>query len=271
MAIAEDISSSLLNLRAGSLEVRIAETNIEIDAAQALRYQIFYEEMDAFPSKEQKELKRDIDDYDPYFDHLLVIDHDIKGSFTKKVVGTYRLNRGIKKNKQNFYYTASEFNIENLLSYPGNILELGRSCVSEKHRNGKTMQLLWNFIALYVIKNDIKIMFGCASFPGTDPKVHMQELKYLQSRYLAPLNMRTYALKGKNVDIESARLKIPANTYNFKDFLTAVPPLIKGYIRLGAYVGHGAVIDNVFNTIDVCIVLPTKKVASRYMAHYDRK
>ena len=136
MAIAEDINFSSLNLRSGNLEVRLAENNLEIDAAQALRYKIFFEEMDAIPNKNQKRLKRDIDLYDPYFDHILVIDQDIKGPFRNKVLGTYRLNRGITKTKKNFFYTSSEFNIEKLLNFSGEILELGRSCVSQKHRNG---------------------------------------------------------------------------------------------------------------------------------------
>ena len=270
MAIAEDINFSSLNLRTGNLEVRLAENNLEIDAAQALRYKIFFEEMDAIPNKNQKRLKRDIDLYDPYFDHILVIDHDIRGPFRNKVVGTYRLNRGITKTKKNFFYTASEFNIEKLLNFSGEILELGRSCVSQKHRNGKTMQLLWNFIALYVIKNNIKIMFGCASFPGINAKKHIMALKYLQEKYLAPLEMRPFALNEKKVCLEKISSS-SSNLDNFKKFLGLIPPLIKGYIRLGAYVGEGTVIDHEFNTIDVCIVLPTKKVASRYMEHYDRK
>ena len=270
MAIAEDISFSDLNLKTGNLEVRLAENNLEIDAAQALRYKIFFEEMSAIPNKNQRKLKRDVDIYDAYFDHILVIDHDIKSKFHNKVVGTYRLNRGVTKSRKNFFYTAGEFNIDRLLNFSGNLLELGRSCVSKKHRNGKTMQLLWNFIALYVIKYNIKIMFGCASFPGTDPLVHMSALKYLQNRYLAPRNMRSYALKENSVKIDASFLK-SENEIDFKNFLGSIPPLIKGYIRLGAYVGEGAVIDYEFNTIDVCIVLPTKKVASRYMEHYDRK
>jgi len=270
MAIAEDISYSVPNLRTGNLEVRLAENNLEIDAAQALRYKIFFEEMDAIPDNNQKKLKRDVDIYDSFFDHILVIDHDIKGAFMDKVVGTYRLNRGNAKNKKNFFYTSSEFNIDKLLSFSGKILELGRSCVSKEHRNGKTMQLLWNFIAQYVVKYDIKIMFGCASFPGTEASKHIEALEYLQNRYLAPPEIRPFSLKERSIKIKNKYVNSP-NINSFKKFISSIPPLIKGYIRLGAYVGKGAVIDREFNTIDVCIVLPTKKVASRYMEHYDRK
>ena len=129
------------------------------------------------------------------------------------------------------------------------------------------MQLLWKFIAQYVLKYDIKIMFGCASFSGVDVKRHKPALAYLHKKYLAPLSIRPVALKNRYVNMRDVRF----NNLNFKSFLTAIPPLIKGYIRLGAFVGDGAVIDKQFNTIDVCIVLPTEKVASRYMDHYERQ
>ena len=113
-------------------------------------------------------------------------------------------------------------------------------------------------------------MFGCASFQGINPKEHMRALKYLQAKYLAPIEMRPYALADKKVSFRRVA-DDSSSTTNFKNFLGLIPPLVKGYIRLGAYVGEGAVIDYEFNTIDVCIVLPTKRVASRYMEHYDRK
>ena len=147
------------------------------------------------------------------------------------------------------------------------MLELGRSCVDKNYRDGKTMQLLWTFIAQYVNRYNIKIMFGCASFPGVDPDVHRAALSYLHFKYLAPLSIRPIALKERFIKMEDSE----GSENNFKKFLTSIPPLIKGYIRLGAFVGDGAVIDYEFNTTDVCIVLPTKKIASRYMDHYERK
>ena len=264
MAVAENIGLGDLCIKSGNLEVRLANNNLEIDAAQALRYKVFFEEMDAVPSKNQKKLKRDIDIYDHYFDHILVVDKSIVGKFQNKVVGTYRLNRGIKKN---LFYTSGEFNIKKLIDYNGNILELGRSCVHLNYRNGKTMQLLWNFIAQYVIKYNIKIMFGCASFPGINPSKFKNTLNYLHDKYLAPNEIRPVAIESRAVKLDKKNIK----NISFKDFLNSIPPLIKGYIRLGAFIGDGVVVDYEFNTLDVCIVLPTKKVASRYMDHYDRK
>ena len=267
MAIAEDYNLDSLNIISGNLEVRLAENSLEIDAAQALRYNIFFEEMAAKPTIEQKKSKRDIDQFDHYFDHILVIDHNKPGKIYDKVIGTYRLNGGNYKNKKNFFYTSGEYDLSKLIGFNGNILELGRSCVHENYRNGKTMQLLWAFIAQYVTKYNIEIMFGCASFPGIDIQRHKLALSYLYNKYLAPNHIRPVAVKSRYIKMKDDNL----DEKNFKKFLSSIPPLIKGYIRLGAFVGDGAVIDFDFNTIDVCIVLPTKKVAARYMDHFDRK
>ena len=267
MAIAEDFNFNTINISVGDLEVRLAENNLEIDAAQALRYKVFFEEMKAQPNKKQKKLKRDFDDFDYYFDHILVIDHKKPGKISDKVIGTYRLNRGNYKGKENFFYTSDEFNLDKLINYNGNILELGRSCVDKNYRNGKTMQLLWTFIAQYVLKYDIKIMFGCASFPGINVGTHKAALSYMYKKYLAPKSLRPIAIQDRYINMEDKS----AFDANFRNFITSIPPLIKGYIRLGAFVGDGAVIDHDFNTIDVCIVLPTEKIASRYMEHYERK
>ena len=148
MAIAEDYNFESLNIISGNLEVRLAENSLEIDAAQALRYKVFFEEMQAKPTDEQKYSKRDIDEFDHYFDHLLVVDHNKSGKMHDKVVGTYRLNGGNHKDKESFFYTSGEYDLSKLIALDGNILELGRSCVDLRYRNGKTMQLLWAFICL---------------------------------------------------------------------------------------------------------------------------
>lgn len=267
MAIAEDFNLDSLNISLGKLEVRLAENNLEIDAAQALRYKVFFEEMKALPTAHQRKAKRDYDTFDVYFDHILVIDHDRPGKMSNKVVGTYRLNKGNYKDKKNYFYTSGEYDLSKLIKFPGNILELGRSCVDKNYRDGKTMQLLWTFIAQYITKYNIRIMFGCASFPGTEIEKHRLALSYLDSRYLAPPSIRPIAIKDRYIKMRDNDVY----DKNFKSFLISTPPLIKGYIRLGAFVGDGAVIDHDFNTIDVCIVLPTEKIASRYMDHFDRK
>ena len=267
MAVAENFNTLPINLKSGSLEVRLAENSLEIDAAQALRYKVFYEEMKANANAKQNKLRRDIDDFDHHFDHILVFDNNIKGTVNGKVIGTYRLNRGKQYNEEKLFYTSNEYNINSLINYKGNILELGRSCVAKNYRTGSTMQLLWSFIAQYVVKYNIEIMFGCASFPGINVSTHKPALSYMYKKYLAPKSLRPVAIQGRYINMEDKS----AFDANFRNFITSIPPLIKGYIRLGAFVGDGAVIDHDFNTIDVCIVLPTEKIASRYMEHYERK
>ena len=122
MAIAEDYNFDSLNIVSGNLEVRLAENSLEIDAAQALRYRVFFEEMQAVPTNNQRISKRDIDVFDHYFDHILVVDHNKSGKIHDKVVGTYRLNGGNHKDKENFFYTSGEYDLSKLIALDGNIL-----------------------------------------------------------------------------------------------------------------------------------------------------
>ena len=154
MATAEDYSREVEKVYSGNLEVRLAQDTEEINAAQYLRYKVFYEEMSASPTEQMKPLKRDFDEFDQYWDHLLVLDNS-KSKINERVIGTYRLNRKSKAKQNGGFYTSDEYNIDSLLSYKGEILELGRSCVDPAYRNGQTMQLLWRGIANYVFFHDL--------------------------------------------------------------------------------------------------------------------
>jgi L-ornithine Nalpha-acyltransferase len=252
-------------IRAGSLEARLAASPADIDAAQALRYRVFYQEMAARPSQQVAARRRDLDEFDPVCDHLLVIDHertDILGG----VVGTYRVLRRAPALAYGRFYSEDEYDIARLVAYPGEILELGRSCVDAANRNRPTMQLLWRMIAEYVYHYDIALMFGCASLPGTDPGQLKGPLSYLYHHHLAPPALRATALPHRYVDMRlTARDEIDP-----KRALAALPPLIKGYLRLGGFVGDGAVVDDQFNTIDVSIVVKTDLVTEKYYRHYER-
>ncbi len=251
--------------RSGNLEVRLARSDADIDAAQALRYRIFYEAMAAQPTPEMAARRRDFDDFDMLCDHLLVIDHAL-GSGPESVVGTYRLIRRAAAERIGGFYSASEYDIGVLTTYPGNILELGRSCVDLSYRKGAAMQLLWRGIAAFVFHYDIALMFGCASLPGTDPKALSGALSYLYYHHLAPPALRPRALPERYVDM---RL-MPASEIDPRAALVGLPPLIKGYLRLGGFIGDGAVIDEQFNTTDVCIVVKTDLVTDKYFQHYQR-
>ncbi|WP_084619129.1 GNAT family N-acetyltransferase [Thalassobaculum salexigens] len=253
-------------ITSGDLEVRLARNVAEIDASQALRYRVFYEERAAKPIGEMAALRRDFDSFDPIADHLLVLDHG-KGEGAKAVVGTYRLLRRSRIPAGGSFYTASEYDIAKILAFPGEIMELGRSCVDVDHRNRPTMQLLWRGIAAYVFRHDITLMFGCASLPGTDPDVVGKDLSYLYHHHLAPDSLRVRALDALHVEMN----RVPADQLDAKRALAGLPPLIKGYLRLGGFVGDGAVVDPQFNTTDVCVIVQTSAVTDKYYKHYERE
>ncbi len=253
-------------LRANNLGVRIAERPWELDAAQALRYRVFYDEMGARPGVEVAARKRDFDEFDAIADHLLVIDHD-RGEGPEGVVGTYRLIRRPGAAKIGGFYSASEYDIALIEAFPGEILELGRSCVDAAYRTRPTLQLLWRGIAAYVFKHRIDLMFGCASLHGTDPDALAAPLTYLWHNHLAPPALRPRALPDRYVEMR----RMPPEAIDLKATLNELPPLIKGYLRLGGFVGDGAVIDEQFNTTDVCVVVKTDLVTDKYYRHYERR
>ncbi|GAN98005.1 hypothetical protein Geu3261_0370_004 [Komagataeibacter europaeus NBRC 3261] len=253
-------------LRGGNLGVRIATTDEERDAAQALRYRVFYEEMGAIPDSRTVRLKRDVDEFDEYADHLLVIDHAIS-SGAKGVVGTYRLMQGDAARRLGKFYTSSEYDISPLTEFPGRLLEVGRSCVDLNYRGRAAMQLLWRGIASYIFLHRIDVLFGCASLPGTNPDALSDELTYLYHNHLAPPALRVRALSERRVEM----LRADPQVLDHRRSLARLPPLIKGYLRLGGYVGDGAVIDEQFNTTDVAVLVKSELLADKYYRHYERR
>ncbi len=254
------------DLRAGNLGARIARSAAEIDAVQALRFRVFYQEMGATPDAASAGAGRDRDAFDSVADHLLVVDHAL-GSGPDSVVGTYRLIRQEAADRIGHFYSSGEYDIASLVAFPGPILELGRSCVAAAYRNRAVMQLLWRGIAAYVFKHRIGLMFGCASLPGTDPDAIAEELTYLYTRHLAPPALRVRAVPDRYVDMR----RMPPETIDPRRALALLPPLIKGYLRLGGFVGDGAVIDRQFNTTDVAVVVKTDLVTDKYYRHYERE
>lgn len=251
-------------LDSDSISVRLAETSAEIEAAQVLRYKVFYEEQAAKPSPEMALAKRDFDEFDPHADHLIVVDE--RGG-KSNIVGTYRLlNRAVAE-KYGRFYTSGEYNINSILNSGASVLELGRSCVLPQFRTRPVLQMLWQGIADYVLDHKIEMLFGCASFPGTNPKVLARPLSYLYHFHLAPPELCPKALPERYVSMNM----IAKEDLNPREILGELPPLIKGYLRIGSLIGDGAVIDEQFNTTDVCIMLHTNIVADHYRKHYERK
>lgn len=247
---------------AGNQVIRLAASDAEIDAAQALRYRVFYDEMGAQPLPEMKSLRRDFDRYDNACDHLIVVDRTRTQS--DQVVGTYRCMRREHASAVGAFYSAGEYDISPLLVVPGAVMELGRSCVDVAYRDRATMQLLWRGIAEYCNIHDIRLMFGCASFPGTDPDQLAAQLSYLYHYHLAPDALRTRALPEHFTDM---RL-LPKDAIDPRHAFSSLPALLKAYLRIGGFVGDGAVIDHQFNTTDVCVIVKTDLIANRYTRHY---
>jgi putative hemolysin len=252
---------------AARFEVRLATGAHDIDAAQALRYRVFHEELGATLASHSP--GRDVDDFDAVCDHLIIRDHGTGGS----VVGTYRLLRRSVAERCGGFYSATEFDIVPLLNHPGELLELGRSCVAPAYRNGATMQLLWQGIAAYILRHDVSLMFGCASLPGTDIDTLAPLLAYLHRHHLAPPALRTRALPDRRVELDC--LLAPAASgdtvvmqLGTRAAAAGLPPLLKGYLRVGGYIGDGAVIDRAFNTTDVCLIAPMDKLSSKYARHF---
>jgi putative hemolysin len=255
--------------RIGQLEVRLARKKSEIRRAQRLRYKVFYEEMSATPGALAMLSRRDEDTFDPIFDHLLVVDRGDpakKGWRRSRVVGTYRVLRQDVAELYDGFYTQGEYDIAPLIQAKSdyNFVELGRSCVLKPYRNRRTLELLWQGVWSYVREHGGEVMIGCASFPGTDPSAHALALSFLYHNSLAPEDWRVRAHEHLRVDMNM----MPREAVNARAALKALPPLIKGYLRVGAYVGDGAVIDHQFGTTDVFLVMPVEAINTRYFDHF---
>lgn len=277
--------------RIGGLELRMAEKPKEVKKAQRLRYEVFYEEMSAEPDPLARVSRRDMDLFDAVCDHLIVTDHSVKAEpslaatllkglqgfrveagaepKTKRkppVVGTYRLLRQDVADRAFGFYSASEFNVGPLIERHRGLsfLELGRSCVAKPYRDKRTVELLWHGIWAYVLAHRCDIMIGCASLEGTDPEKLRLPLSYLHHFHSAPAEWAVSPLPGRRAAFDL----LPREAVDARAALRTLPPLVKAYLRLGAYVGDGAVVDHEFGTTDVLIVLPRAAINPKYVDYY---
>ena len=253
----------------GALEVRLAETEHEIEQAQRLRYAVFYEEMGAIPSSKMREQRRDFDKYDDVCDHLLVVDRDAQDEDGQPlVVGTYRLTRRKDADKVGGFYTSSEYNLAPMLEgLPADTkyLELGRSCILKSYRaRPGTMQLLWKGLLAYVARFDIDLMFGCASLPGIDVSEMALPLSYLHHFHPMPEHLKVKARSELFVDMN----RMPADQIDEREGIRSLPAMLKGYVRAGCCIGDGAVVDRQFSTTDVFIYFPMSGLDARYKSRF---
>lgn len=262
--------------RIGDLVVRLAGGRKDIQRAQRLRYSVFYEEMSATPSVIAGMRRLDQDPYDAICDHLLVEDRSAEAGVRSDnwartrqptIVGTYRLLRQEVAQRSLGFYTQSEYDIAPMIAAKSpryRFLELGRSCVLQPYRTKRSVELLWHGLWTYAREHKIDVMIGCASFEGTDPKAHEMALSFLHHNALAPPEWRCRAHNRRYIQMD----RLPREKVDTKAALKGLPPLIKGYLRLGAYVGDGAVVDHQFGTIDVLIVLPVERIDPRYFDYF---
>ena len=243
--------------------IKLVQTKSELKKAQALRYSVFYKEKKAKPTLPKKLIRLDYDKIDKFADHLIVIDKNTKN----KIVGTYRLIRGDVAELYGGYYSSTEFNLINIVNNYQNkhILELGRSCVHQNYRNGTIMNLLWKAIAEYVKLYDIKVLIGCASFSGTDPIMYSEELTYLRDNFSLPANL---SVESYDNNIYPAYKLNNNNNSNPLRTFAKLPPLIKGYLRVGGKVSDNFFVDYRFNTIDLFVVVCTDDIDTRYKKKY---
>ena len=238
-------------------QVSLAETKEEMREAQALRYQVFVQEMGAQGALVDHQDGLEKDRFDPYCDHMLV-----RESATGRLAGVYRLMRSDQAQSAGGFYSESEYDHSVLKRSGRRLLELGRSCLHPDFRGGPALFHLWTGLAEYVHRHEIEILFGVASFPGTDVAALAEPLTLLRRAYLAPEDLRSRSNSYQEMDLIGAR------DPERRQAMLAMPSLIKAYLRLGGTVGDGAFVDHDFNTTDVCLVLDTKLMNARQKRLY---
>ena len=261
------ISADLASCSNDRFEVRVTRSMRDIAAAQALRFRVFCEEMPSWPSPAMVRARRDADEFDDVCDHLIV--EDLARPRGNRAVATTRMLRQSATIAHGGFYSAREFDIRPLLRSPpqgGELCEIGRSCVHREYRRTGIVQLLWRGLAQYYRTNGIARVMGCASLPGAGPGDHTVTLSYLYHWHLAPLSRRVRALPGQSLPMNRTGMDAIDRARAFR----LLPPLIKGYLRLGAVVGDGAVVDPRFRTTDVLMTVELDKVPKRYHVFFGR-
>ena len=248
-----------MNGEAHSFIARLATSDDDIKAAQHLRYKVFVEELGSNGVGVDHANMLEQDAFDPFFDHLMLFDMSLPGTPREQIVGVYRLMRSDQMPKIGRYYCEDEYDLTVLKQSGRKLLELGRSCLHPDYRGGMAMYHIWNALADYVRDHDIEVLFGAASFRGTDLSQLSNSLSHLHYNHLAPPELRVRA-------VESAFQ--PMNLLERADIdrmaaMRQIPSLIKAYLKLGGLVGDGAFIDHAFNTIDVCMIVDTSLINTK--------
>jgi len=247
-----------------NFELRLATAPQDVKAAQRLRYAVFVEELGGDGPLVDHAARLEKDAFDPFYDHLVLIDKTRDAAAFDHVVGVYRLLPGDRMPEVGRFYSADEYDLSPLIASGRKLLELGRSCVHRDYRGGTAMLHLWHGLAGYVRERGIEVLFGVASFHGTDIAALELPLSFLHHYHLAPpeLRVRAQPARFQRMDL------IPKQQIDRKAAVLQIPALIKAYLRLGGHVGEGAFIDHAFNTTDVCLIMDTARVTETSRSRY---
>jgi putative hemolysin len=230
--------------------VTMARHQDEVREAQRLRWKVFAEEMGARLTTPEHGL--DIDFYDAHCEHLLVRDPD-----SGEVVGTYRILSPDAAKRVGSYYSENEFDLTRLQHLRGRMVELGRSCVHIDYRSGGVITHLWAGLAEYMLRSGHEYLIGCASIGMADGGHNAAGIWHAaKEKHLAPIEWRVFPRCPLPLDsLDSAAAPV-------------LPPLVKGYLRLGAHVCGEPAWDPDFNTADLPILLPLKNLNPVYARHF---
>jgi putative hemolysin len=251
-----------MTVSAPKFRVKLADTPEELRAAQRLRYEVFVEELGGDGPLVDHAARLECDRFDPFFDHLILIDE----AKNDAVVGVYRLLRDDQAARAGQFYSEDEYDLGALKTGGRRLMELGRSCLARAYRGGPGMYHLWNGLGRYVTEHNIEILFGVASFHGTDIDHLAQPLSLLHERHLAPEALR---VRARTEHFQRMDLIAPEDL-DRRTAMRQVPALIKAYLRLGGYVGEGAFVDHQFNTTDVCLILDTDRLSEKQKVIYQQ-
>ncbi len=247
-------------------EIRLARDDRDLRAAQRLRYNVFVDELGGTGAGIDHEQRLESDEFDPHYDHLLLLDTNRSAKDLDDVVGVYRVLLSDRMPSIGHYYSEGEYDLTALKNSGRKLVELGRSCVHAEYRGGAAMFHLWNGLAEYVLRNEVEILFGVASFHGTDVAALAQPLSYLHHNYLAPPEMRARVVEDHFQTMEL----IPEADLDRRAAMKETPALIKAYLRFGGFVGEGAYVDHDFNTTDVCLLMDTTRMSAKHKEFYHR-
>jgi L-ornithine Nalpha-acyltransferase len=254
-----------MTLDTSHFKVRLAKDECDLLSAERLRYRVFVQELGGDGPLVDHAGQFERDEFDGVNDHLILVDTRREMDKMDHVVGVYRLLRSDQAAQFGRFYCDREYDLSRLRATGRKLLELGRSCVDANYRGGTAMFLLWSALADYVFEHKIEVLFGVASFHGTDPNSLKLPLSWLYHHHLAPDLLRARSLVYQPMDL------LPAAELDRRAAMQAMPALIKAYLRLGGFVGDGAYIDNDFNTTDVCLLMDTAMMSAKHKGFYVRK